>query len=231
MALITPSLSFAQGISCSPITSGNFAICCAEYPDARRETDCQRFYNDNQDMMCSGPLVIGTPNHAVCCLANMNPNCPTQGSVGSDTLLSGGQLPGAGNSTSYVDPGTIDVPVAKDCAEVIGPNGKITSFLGILLWVRCVISIYILPLIFSVGFAVFLSGVIKYVIAADSKEKEEGKKFLMWGITGLFVMVSVWGIVSLVSNTLGLENTVPQLQQNVYCAGGKKWDPVTQACK
>jgi hypothetical protein len=74
-------------------------------------------------------------------------------------------------------------------------------------------------------------GVIKYVIAGDVKDKEEGKKFLMWGLIGLFVMVSVWGIVALVSNTLGLENTVPQLQQNVFCEGGKKWDPVTQRCR
>ena len=54
-------------------------------------------------------------------------------------------------------------------------------------------------LLFVVATAVFLWGVILYVIAgADEKKMETAKGFLIWGLIGLFVMFAMWGLVTVV---------------------------------
>ncbi|MFC1731324.1 hypothetical protein ACFL6I_13470 [candidate division KSB1 bacterium] len=48
----------------------------------------------------------------------------------------------------------------------------------------------------------FFWGVTKYMFSAqDSTKLEEGKKVMIWGIIALFVMVSIWGILRVLSNT------------------------------
>lgn len=247
LTLFTPSRSFAQRQvpvtptptppvnECATISLANYDTCCRSFRDVLTATSCQRYVASNLDSICRN-VGIGSPAeiYTTCCVQNNHPSCSPQGGVGSGTGLPGGStLPGRPTfGTPQVNSTTANAPaISTECSSVIGPTGKLRSFLDVLLWVRCVISTYLLPIIFSVAFLIFMYGVIKYVIAGDVKDKEEGKKFLMWGLIGLFVMVSVWGIVALVSNTLGLENTVPQLQQNVFCEGGKKWDPVTQRCR
>jgi hypothetical protein len=54
------------------------------------------------------------------------------------------------------------------------------------------------------GLAVFFTAyaVFKYLIAgAESTKKGEAVKMITWGVIGVFVMVSVWGIVSVVKNS------------------------------
>ena len=65
----------------------------------------------------------------------------------------------------------------------------------------------LVPLIFSLAFIIFLWGVFRFFIAgAEDKEKrEDGKKFVMWGIIGFVLMFSLWGIVNLILNSLGFD--------------------------
>jgi len=49
---------------------------------------------------------------------------------------------------------------------------------------------------------VFLWGIVKYLSAGGDAEKlKEARNFIVWGIVGLFVMLSVWGLVALINNT------------------------------
>ena len=41
--------------------------------------------------------------------------------------------------------------------------------------------------------------------AGDEKGREEGKSRMIWGIIGLFVIVSMWGLVRFVGETLGVD--------------------------
>lgn len=68
--------------------------------------------------------------------------------------------------------------------------------------VGCVLSNIIFILI---GFSVilFLWGVLKYV-AAEGDERQAGKDFMIWGIVGLFVILSIWGLVAILQNTFHL---------------------------
>jgi hypothetical protein len=67
------------------------------------------------------------------------------------------------------------------------------------------IDSYLVPLIFAIAFLVFLWGVFRYFIAGgDSDEnRKKGKDFIMYGLIGFFVMISVWGIVNILVDSAG----------------------------
>ena len=58
-------------------------------------------------------------------------------------------------------------------------------------------------IIIGLALLYFTWGVVKF-IKSDGKDREEGKQVMFWGVVGLFVMVCVWGLVSVVGNTLSL---------------------------
>lgn len=66
------------------------------------------------------------------------------------------------------------------------------------------INFYFAPALMAIAFITFLWGVYKYFIlgAANDTERETGRQFVLWGIIGFAVIVSVWGLVFLVSGTL-----------------------------
>jgi hypothetical protein len=61
-----------------------------------------------------------------------------------------------------------------------------------------------LPLLVSLAVVWFVWQVIRYTISGDEDKKKEAKSGIIWGIVGLFVIVSVWGLVGFLSNTLGI---------------------------
>jgi len=61
----------------------------------------------------------------------------------------------------------------------------------------------LIPLIISLALVYFLFGVAQFIMhAGDSVKREEGKTIMMWGIIALFVMVSIWGLVRVLQNTI-----------------------------
>ena len=61
------------------------------------------------------------------------------------------------------------------------------------------------PVLMSVAVAVFLYGVVKYIIAAGDADKEKtARGYIIYGIIGLFVMVAFWGLVTVLSDTFNL---------------------------
>lgn len=60
-----------------------------------------------------------------------------------------------------------------------------------------------------IGLAVvyFLWGLLKYVKSAAGEDKEEAKGVIVNGILILFVMVSIWGLVNLVAQTIGISSS------------------------
>ena len=69
------------------------------------------------------------------------------------------------------------------------------------------VSRYILnPLIlilFSVAFIWFAWGVVQ-LITADASKKSEAKNAVVWGLVGMFIMFSTYGIIRLIIDTLGM---------------------------
>ncbi|MFA5942287.1 MAG: hypothetical protein WC798_01290 [Candidatus Paceibacterota bacterium] len=66
----------------------------------------------------------------------------------------------------------------------------------------------IVPVLFAIAFIVFLWGAFQAFIlgAQDSAVKDKGKNLMLWGLIGFFVMVSVWGLVNILTGTINFGN-------------------------
>lgn len=66
----------------------------------------------------------------------------------------------------------------------------------------------IVPVLFAVAFIVFLWGAFEtFIMGATSEEvKEKGKNLMLWGLIGFFVMVSIWGLVNILTGTVSFSN-------------------------
>ena len=70
------------------------------------------------------------------------------------------------------------------------------------------INAVIVPVLFAVAFIVFLWGAFQtFILGANSEEvKTKGKNLMLWGLIGFFVMVSVWGLVNILTGSIGFGN-------------------------
>ena len=60
-------------------------------------------------------------------------------------------------------------------------------------------------LLFSAGLLVFFWGVIEFLLALNAgaeSSKEDGKKHMLWGLIGMFVMVSAYAIVNFIASNV-----------------------------
>lgn len=56
--------------------------------------------------------------------------------------------------------------------------------------------------IFALGVLIFAYGVIEMIIKGSAEARETGRKHILFGVIGMFIMLSAWGIINFVSNTL-----------------------------
>lgn len=64
----------------------------------------------------------------------------------------------------------------------------------------------IVTLLFSLGFLIFLWGLVEFMAnPADSSKKKTGLDHMKYGILGLMIMVSIWGITGMVTDVLGIK--------------------------
>jgi len=61
----------------------------------------------------------------------------------------------------------------------------------------------IIGFMFALGIVVFTYGVLTYVWGSeDGDARKKAKMSMLSGVIGMFIMMSAWGVVYLVSNTL-----------------------------
>jgi hypothetical protein len=64
-----------------------------------------------------------------------------------------------------------------------------------------------LVVVLALALLVFLKGLASFIAkSGDAKSHAEGKNLMIWGLVGLFVMVSVFGIVRLLRDDFGFRN-------------------------
>jgi len=62
----------------------------------------------------------------------------------------------------------------------------------------------LIGLLIALAVIMFLWGVVEFIANSDNEEKrEDGKKHIIWGIVGIFIMVSVFGIMNLICGAVG----------------------------
>jgi len=58
-------------------------------------------------------------------------------------------------------------------------------------------------LLLGLAVVYFLYGVVRFIVDyGNETARAEGKKHMIWGIVGLAIMISVYGIINLISNTI-----------------------------
>lgn len=62
----------------------------------------------------------------------------------------------------------------------------------------------IIPILITLGVVAFIYGVVTYIFSKDEEKKKESRGFMLNAIVGLFVILAIWGIIGLLSRTLGV---------------------------
>ena len=130
--------------------------------------------------VCSGTCTAQSDGSAV---------CSTNGAIIPASGIETVTVQGSRNS------GSSGFPV-PNTAPLEGYVGAIEYF----------INSALVPLLVGACFIVFLWGVANaYILHPDDETKrEEGHKYIMWGIIGFVIIFSVWGLVNLAGTILGL---------------------------
>jgi len=63
----------------------------------------------------------------------------------------------------------------------------------------------LVPFIIGLAFIWFIWGVFRYVTAEGPENKEKARDIIIFGLLGLFVIVSVWGLVNVLTGSFGIE--------------------------
>ena len=63
----------------------------------------------------------------------------------------------------------------------------------------------VLALVFSIGLLVFVFGLVEFIwgLSQETGKKEEGKQHMLWGLLGMFVMVSAIAIIKIIASIVG----------------------------
>lgn len=67
----------------------------------------------------------------------------------------------------------------------------------------------IIALLFALATLYFIYGIVAYIWNPENTEmREKGRNAIIWGIIGIFIMTSVFGIMNLLINTIGADPTL-----------------------
>ena len=68
----------------------------------------------------------------------------------------------------------------------------------------------LVELLFALTMLIFIWGLIGLFRSGDDpKVREAGQQHILWGVIGIAIMVSVYGIIRFVASSLGLEQVLP----------------------
>jgi len=63
----------------------------------------------------------------------------------------------------------------------------------------------IISVLFALALAIFIWGIARSLLHADDEnEVKQGKQHMIWGLVGMFIMVSVIGILKVALGTFGI---------------------------
>ncbi|MBK5215554.1 MAG: hypothetical protein JJE53_01960 [Candidatus Pacebacteria bacterium] len=92
----------------------------------------------------------------------------------------------------------------------------ITNLTSLINFFTCTLMNAVVPLLVALAVTAFVYGIIKFFLNPDNEEKRKaGKSFMLWGLITLFVMVSIWGLVGILSSSLtpGAKPLIPNLPE------------------
>ncbi len=112
------------------------------------------------------------------------------------------------------------LPVLGVFAQTPAPTGgTLTNVSTVIARFQNLINL-IIPFLVGLAVLVIIYGIFNFISSAgDEEARATAKQFIIWGIIGTFIMLSVWGLVTILYNTFGTDaataknaatnNTVP----------------------
>lgn len=67
--------------------------------------------------------------------------------------------------------------------------------------------------IFAAGFFMFLWGLVQFLWNLNEGATNNGKQHMLWGMVGMLIMVSVYGIITLIDTTFSLNISNPDVSR------------------
>ena len=78
------------------------------------------------------------------------------------------------------------------------------------------VNTYVSPIIIALAVLVFMWGIFQFVRASDNEDqRKEGRAYMLYGIIGIFVMISLWGFVRILTNTFDIPFGLPQFKSSM----------------
>ncbi len=68
-----------------------------------------------------------------------------------------------------------------------------------------IVDVLITPiewLLIGASLVMFFYGLVVFLATSESAKKEDGKRHMLWGLVGLFIIFAVWGVVTIVGDTV-----------------------------
>jgi uncharacterized membrane-anchored protein len=80
----------------------------------------------------------------------------------------------------------------------------------------------LIPLLFTVALLFFVYGMFRYFVlgAANEESRQKGRSIMWWSILGFVLMVSIWGIVNIISSGLFGNTQPPDIPGTPTLSGG-----------
>lgn len=100
---------------------------------------------------------------------------------------------------------------------LVAAQDRVTDIDSVGHFITNIITNVAVPVIFALAFIVFIWGVFQYFIAGghDEEKRKKGRELMMYGIIGFFVMVSVWGLVNILVNSVRLDEEPTDLPRAI----------------
>ena len=65
----------------------------------------------------------------------------------------------------------------------------------------------LIGLVFAIATIVFIYGIVQFIKSETAdKDREAGKKKILYGLLGMFIMFSAYGLIHLILGTFGISN-------------------------
>lgn len=89
--------------------------------------------------------------------------------------------------------------------------GTLTNFQAVLNATITILN-WLIPFLVVLAVFIIIWGAFLFVTnAGDPEKRKDGRDRILWGIVGVVVMLSVWGLVNLLRNTFILNTSTPNI--------------------
>ncbi len=76
------------------------------------------------------------------------------------------------------------------------------------------IGLRLIPFVGALAFLAFAWGIVRFIKSTGSEsDMKKTKAFLVWGVVGMFVLATVWGLISFIRGEFGFTGWgIPQIK-------------------